>query len=222
MRYVAPCKTPQEAIELVELFRKLTQRDGLTVFAAVVPLPSQGSSIMNTAYSQSGTSYRGWVMSFEISCNGNAYVVDADRDKPLLWVLREDLGLIGTKFACGIGICGACNVLLDGRLVRSCVTEIGSVGSREITTIEGLNDTLGMLIKRAWFYEKVSQCGYCQPGQIMSAYVLLAENPRPTEDEIDAHMTGLCRCGTYQRIKSAIRNYYPSPRRAQRRVGGDP
>jgi isoquinoline 1-oxidoreductase alpha subunit len=161
-------------------------------------------------------------MSFEIVCNGHAYVVDADRDKPLLWVLREDLGLIGTKFSCGTGICGACNVLLDGRLVRSCVTEIGSVGSSEITTIEGLDDPLGRLIKHAWFSERVSQCGYCQPGQILSAYVLLAENPRPTEDEIEAHMTGLCRCGTYQRIKTAIQSYDRSPRLVDGRAGGGP
>ena len=140
-----------------------------------------------------------------INCNGNHYIVSARPDKPLLWVLREDLGLNGTKYGCGIGICGTCNVLLDGKLARSCKLPVESIGDREVTTIEGLNDDLGNAIKDAWYAEHVSQCGYCQPGQIISAYALLAEYPNPSDSQIDEHMTSLCRCGTYQRIRSAIK-----------------
>ena len=131
--------------------------------------------------------------------------MDVDPRKPLLWVLREDLGLMGSKFGCGIGVCGACSVLLDGRLARSCMLEIESIGTQKVTTIEGLNDALGRGIKEAWFSEKVSQCGYCQPGQIVSAYALLSDKSDPTDSDIDRHMTGLCRCGTYQRMRTAIR-----------------
>ena len=145
------------------------------------------------------------VSEYRINCNGNLYTVNVCPDKPLLWVLREDLGLYGTKYGCGIGICGTCNVLLDGKLARSCKLTIESIGDKEVTTIEGLNDDLGNAIKDAWYTEQVSQCGYCQPGQIISAYALLSENPNPSDSEIDAYMTSLCRCGTYQRIKSAIK-----------------
>ncbi len=148
---------------------------------------------------------KGLKREFRIQCNGNIYTVALCPDKPLLWVLREDLGLKGTKYGCGIGICGTCNVLLDGRLVRSCMLSIESLGDKEVTTIEGLDDALGNAIKDAWYSERVSQCGYCQPGQIISAYALLSNNPHPSDSDIDAHMTSLCRCGTYQRIRSAIK-----------------
>ena len=144
-------------------------------------------------------------MQFTIKVNGKIYSFDADPEKPLLWVLREDLGLCGTKYSCGIGICGTCTVLLDGIATRSCLVRVESVGDSEVTTIEGLNDDLGKAIKEAWIEEKVSQCGYCQPGQIMNAYQLLSTNPAPTDPDIDDTMTTLCRCGTYQRIRSAIK-----------------
>ena len=142
---------------------------------------------------------------YRINCNGNHYIVNVCPDKPLLWILREDLGLNGTKYGCGIGICGTCNVLLDGKLARSCKLPIESIGDKEVTTIEGINDELGHAIKDAWYTEQVSQCGYCQPGQIISAYALLSENANPSDSEIDTYMTSLCRCGTYQRIRSAIK-----------------
>ncbi|HUT83449.1 MAG TPA: (2Fe-2S)-binding protein [Thermodesulfobacteriota bacterium] len=144
-------------------------------------------------------------MKFRIRLNSRAYTVDVDPQKPLLWVLREDIGLCGTKYSCGIGICGTCTVLLDGIAQRSCVVAVESVGHRKVTTIEGLNDHLGNVVKEAWIEEKVSQCGYCQPGQIMNAYHLLSANPEPTDADIDKNMTTLCRCGTYQRIRSAIK-----------------
>jgi isoquinoline 1-oxidoreductase alpha subunit len=142
---------------------------------------------------------------YRITCNGNLYTVDVYPDKPLLWVLREDLGFSGTKYGCGIGICGTCNVLLDGRLARSCMLSIESIGDQEVTTIEGLDDALGNAIKDAWYTARVSQCGYCQPGQIISAYALLSNTPNPSDSDIDTYMTSLCRCGTYQRIRSAIK-----------------
>jgi isoquinoline 1-oxidoreductase alpha subunit len=145
------------------------------------------------------------VSEFRIKVNGNTHSVKVCPDKPLLWVLREDLGLNGTKYGCGIGICGTCNVLLDGKLARSCMLSIESIGDKEVTTIEGINDDLGNAIKDAWYSEKVSQCGYCQPGQIISAYALLSNNPNPSDNDIDTYMTSLCRCGTYQRIRSAIK-----------------
>ena len=144
-------------------------------------------------------------MQFTIKVNGKIYSFDADPEKPLLWVLREDLALCGTKYSCGIGICGTCTVLLDGVATRSCLVKVESVSGSEVTTIEGLNDALGKAIKDAWIEEKVSQCGYCQPGQIMNAYQLLSTNPEPTDSDIDDSMTTLCRCGTYQRIRSAIK-----------------
>jgi isoquinoline 1-oxidoreductase alpha subunit len=145
---------------------------------------------------------------FRIKCNDHIYILNVCPDKPLLWILREDLGLYGTKYGCGIGICGTCNVLLDGKLARSCVLPIKSIADKEVTTIEGLNDDLGNAIKEAWYSEKVSQCGYCQPGQIISAYALLSSNPNPSDSDIDTTMTSLCRCGTYQRIRSAINRVF--------------
>jgi isoquinoline 1-oxidoreductase alpha subunit len=144
-------------------------------------------------------------MLLTLNVNGDAYQVDVDPQKPLLWVLREDIGLCGTKYGCGIGICGSCTVLLDGIAIPSCTVEAESVGDREVTTIEGLDDDLGNAIKEAWIAEKVSQCGYCQPGQIVTAYYLLSDNPEPSDDDIEENMTTLCRCGTYQRIRLAIK-----------------
>lgn len=141
-----------------------------------------------------------------IRVNGNPYIVDVDPQKPLLWVLREDIGLCGTKYGCGIGICGACTVLLDSVANRSCLVEAKSVGNREVITIEGLNDEIGKVVKEAWIAESVSQCGYCQPGQIMTASYLLSTNPDPSDSDVDESMTNLCRCGTYQRIRSAIKS----------------
>ena len=144
-------------------------------------------------------------MKFRIKVNGKFHNVDVDSQKPLLWVLREDIDITGTKYSCGIGLCGGCTVLLDGVAQSSCTLEIESVGKREVTTIEGLNNKVGKAVKDAWIEEKVSQCGYCQPGQIIKATYLLSNNLDPSDDDIDESMTNLCRCGTYQRIRSAIK-----------------
>jgi aerobic-type carbon monoxide dehydrogenase small subunit (CoxS/CutS family) len=139
-----------------------------------------------------------------LEINGKKYDVDVDGDVPLLWVIRERLKLTGTKFGCGIGMCGSCTVHLDGKAVRSCQTPAGTVEGRKITTIEGLPENHP--VKRAWVKEQVPQCGYCQSGQIMQAAALLAEDPHPADAKIVEHMNGnLCRCGTYVRIKSAVR-----------------
>ena len=144
-------------------------------------------------------------MQYNLRVNGRLYTVDVDSQKPLLWVLREELDLNGSKYSCGIGICGACTVLLDGVAYSSCSLTVDSVGNREITTIEGLDNGIGTSLKEAWIEEKVSQCGYCQPGQILKAASLLSLNPNPTDGEIDEYMTNICRCGTYQRIRAAIK-----------------
>jgi isoquinoline 1-oxidoreductase subunit alpha len=139
--------------------------------------------------------------------NGRSANVSADPDKPLLWVLREDLGLTGTKFGCGMALCGACTVHLDGSPVRSCVTPLAAVQGKRVTTIEGLAAG-GRLhpVQAAWIEQDVPQCGYCQSGQVMSAVALLAREPNPTDADIDAAMSGnICRCGTYQRIRAAIK-----------------
>jgi isoquinoline 1-oxidoreductase alpha subunit len=139
--------------------------------------------------------------------NGRAVTVSAEPDKPLLWVLREDLGLTGTKFGCGMALCGACTVHLDGSPVRSCVTPLAAAGGKRITTIEGLErgDRLHPL-QEAFIEQDVPQCGYCQSGQVMSAAALLAKQRNPTDADIDAAMSGnICRCGTYQRIRAAIK-----------------
>ena len=139
------------------------------------------------------------------SLNGQAVEVDADPRTPLLWVLREHLKRTGTKFGCGVGQCGACTVHIDGASTYSCLTPVSAVEGREITTIEGLSPDSDHPLQRAWVEEEVSQCGYCQSGQIMRAADLLATNPNPTRDEIVAHMsTILCRCGTYNRIIRAV------------------
>ena len=141
----------------------------------------------------------------ELTVNGSSHSVDVESAKPLLWVLREDLGLKGTKYGCGIGLCGSCRILVDGEVGESCLLPAGAVAGRSIVTVEGLTDALGSAIREAWLLEQVSQCGYCQPGQLISAYALLSSNSHPSEAELMARMTGLCRCGTYQRIRSAIR-----------------
>jgi len=140
-----------------------------------------------------------------LSVNGRTDTMEVDPQTPLLWLLRDALGLTGTKYGCGIGLCGACTVHLDGVAVRSCQIAAGSIGSRKITTIEGLSADASHPLQRAWIAEQVPQCGYCQSGQIMQAASLLAENPHPTTEQIEAAMSGnLCRCGTYQRIRRAI------------------
>lgn len=146
-------------------------------------------------------------MSYRINVNGVDHLVDVDGDIPLLWILRDVLGLTGTKFGCGMALCGACTVHLDGHPIRSCVTPIDSVGRAAITTIEAVGDTpAGRQIQMAWLDLDVPQCGYCQSGQVMSASALLAGNPNPTDADIDNAMSGnICRCGTYPRIRAAVK-----------------
>jgi aerobic-type carbon monoxide dehydrogenase small subunit (CoxS/CutS family) len=142
---------------------------------------------------------------FELLVNGGRHTVDVDPETPLLWVLRDALGLTGTKYGCGVHQCGACTVHLDGKAARTCLLPISAIGARPITTIEGLSSGRRHPLQRAWIAEQVPQCGYCQAGQVMAAAALLAENPRPNDADIDRAMTGnLCRCGTYQRIRRAI------------------
>jgi aerobic-type carbon monoxide dehydrogenase small subunit (CoxS/CutS family) len=137
--------------------------------------------------------------------NGRRHSVDVEADTPLLWVLRDTLGLTGTKYGCGIAQCGACTVHLAGRAVRSCVTAVSAVGTAGVTTIEGLSSDATHRVQRAWIAEEVPQCGYCQSGQVMSAAALLASKASPTDADIDAAMAGnACRCGTYDRIRRAI------------------
>ena len=138
-----------------------------------------------------------------LKVNGRNYDVDVEPDIPLLWVIRDELRLTGTKYGCGIGQCGACMVLIDGEAVRSCIRPVSSVAGKEITTLEGLGGRHP--VQAAWVADNVPQCGYCQPGQIIAAVGLLKKNPRPTDAEIETAMNGnICRCGTYQRIKKAI------------------
>lgn len=141
-----------------------------------------------------------------LTVNGAAHAADVEGDTPLLWLLRDVLGLTGTKFGCGAGLCGACTIHIDGNPVRACITAAEEAEGRQVTTIEGVFSTpQGTALRQAWLDLDVVQCGYCQPGQIMSATALLAATPRPSDAEIDAAMTGnICRCGTYQRIRAAI------------------
>ena len=141
----------------------------------------------------------------KLNINGRDTQVDVDPDMPLLWLLRDTLALTGTKFGCGMALCGACTVHLDGQPVRACVTPVSAIGARRVTTIEGLSPDSSHPVQRAWIELDVPQCGYCQSGQIMSAAALLAQTPHPTDADIDTAMAGnICRCGTYQRIRAAI------------------
>jgi isoquinoline 1-oxidoreductase subunit alpha len=154
-------------------------------------------------------------MSITLTVNGTPHVVDADSTTPLLWVLRESLGLTGTKFGCGIAQCGACTVMLNGDAVRSCVTPVARAEGKSITTIEGLSPNGTHPVQQAWLTEQVPQCGFCQSGQIMSAVVLLRAIARPTDTDTDEAMAGnICRCGTYLRIRRAVH-------RAARLMAGD-
>jgi len=142
---------------------------------------------------------------FNFTVNGQRQSVDVPSQMPLLWVLRDTLGLTGTKFGCGMGLCGACTVHIDGQGVRSCSTQMSNVAGKTVTTIEGLSPTGTHTVQQAWLEVDVPQCGYCQPGQIMSAAALLGKTPNPTDAEIDSAMRGnICRCGTYQSIRAAI------------------
>jgi isoquinoline 1-oxidoreductase alpha subunit len=145
-------------------------------------------------------------MAYTLKVNGKMQTVDVEADTPLLWVLRDTIGLVGSKFGCGAGLCGACTVHLDGVAVRSCQTQISRVGTKAVTTIEGIGATpIGQKVQAAWIDHDVIQCGYCQAGQIMSATALLSKTPQPTDADIDKAMAGnICRCATYTRIRSAI------------------
>lgn len=143
---------------------------------------------------------------FNLKINGKVREVDVDPSTPMLWVLRDHLGLLGTKFGCGVSVCGACTIHLGDEAVRSCQLAVSEVGDQNITTIEGLSEKGDHPVQKAWLEHDVSQCGYCQPGQIMQATALLKHNPEPTDEEIEEAMYGnLCRCGTYTRIKKAIK-----------------
>jgi len=144
-------------------------------------------------------------MDYELTINGVRHRVDEAPGTPVLWVLRDTLGLTGTKFGCGIGTCGACTVLVDGQAMRSCSWLIEDADSKALTTIEGLSDDVSHPLQMAWLQAQVPQCGYCQGGQILAAAALLAETPRPIDQDIDMAMTNICRCGTYPRIRHAIK-----------------
>lgn len=149
---------------------------------------------------------------FQLSVNGARFSVTAEADTPLLWVLRDYLGLTGTRFGCGQGLCGACTVHLDGMPMRSCSLPLSAVGTQKITTIEGISAEGLHRVQEAWIAEQVPQCGYCQSGQIMSAVALLRDSPNPSDEEIDTAMQGnICRCGTYQRIRKAIKRAAEMP-----------
>jgi aerobic-type carbon monoxide dehydrogenase small subunit (CoxS/CutS family) len=139
-----------------------------------------------------------------ISVNGKVHKLDVEEEMPLLWALRDELKMMGTKFACGIAQCGACTVHVDGQAVRSCVTPVGSVAGKKVVTIEGLSKPGLHKVQKAWIENDVPQCGYCQTGMIMAAAALLAKKPKPTDADIDEAMTNLCRCGTYARVRKAI------------------
>jgi len=140
----------------------------------------------------------------QLNVNGRVQSVDVEPSTPLLWVLREQLGLTGTKYGCGVAQCGSCSVHIDGEITRSCVIPVSAVGNRRVTTIEGLSPDASHPVQKAWLELDVPQCGYCQSGQIMAAVSLLRAKPRPTDRDIDEAMTNICRCGTYQRIRAAV------------------
>ena len=143
-------------------------------------------------------------MAINLNINGKTYPVTAAPETPLLWVLRDELDLTGTKFGCGIGACGACTVLMDGQPTRSCMVPVSAVAGKAVTTIEGLSSDRSHPVQQAWLAESVPQCGYCQSGMILAAVALLKHKPQPTDADIDAAMTNICRCGTYNRIRRAI------------------
>ena len=140
----------------------------------------------------------------KLNVNGRAQTVDVEPEMPLLWVLRDELKLFGTKYGCGVAQCGACTVLVDGQAMRSCVTPVSSVAGKKVVTIEGLGEKSLNRVQKAWLANDVPQCGYCQSGMIMAATALIAKNSRPSDADIDAAMTNLCRCGTYARVRAAI------------------
>ncbi|RDD95192.1 (2Fe-2S)-binding protein [Acidovorax sp. BoFeN1] len=146
-------------------------------------------------------------MSYKLNINGKQHVADVDSDTPLLWVLRDVLGMTGTKYGCGMALCGACTVHLDGAAIRSCITPVEAAAGKAITTIEAVNTTdIGRAVQQAWLELDVVQCGYCQSGQIMSATALLAQTPKPSDEDIRGGMAGnICRCGTYERIHAAVK-----------------
>jgi isoquinoline 1-oxidoreductase alpha subunit len=139
-----------------------------------------------------------------ITINGKTHRLDIEPETPLLWVIRDEIGLTGTKFGCGVALCGACTVHVNGEAVRSCDVKVGDVADKSVTTIEGLSDDSKHPVQQAWLAEDVPQCGYCQSGQIMAAVAFLKEHPKPTDADIDANLTNICRCGTYVRIRRAI------------------
>jgi isoquinoline 1-oxidoreductase alpha subunit len=141
---------------------------------------------------------------FNLTINGKRHGLDVEADTPLLWVLRDEVGLTGTKFGCGMGVCGACSVLLNGEITRSCVLAVGAVDGRSIVTIEGLSPDGSHPVQKAWIEESVPQCGYCQSGMVLAAVALLKRTPHPSDAEIDSAMTNICRCGTYNRVRKAI------------------
>ena len=147
-----------------------------------------------------------------LNVNGKAATVDVPGEMPLLWVIRDYLGLTGSKFGCGAGLCGACTVHVDGEAVRSCITPVASVADKKIRTIEGLSKNNNHPVQKAWIEHDVPQCGYCQPGMIMAVSALLAKTPRPTDEIIDASITNVCRCATYHRIRAAIHTAAKMPR----------
>jgi isoquinoline 1-oxidoreductase alpha subunit len=140
----------------------------------------------------------------KLTINGKAHEIDVEGDTPLLWVIRDEVGLTGTKFGCGVGACGACTVLLEGEPTRSCVLPISAVAGKSITTIEGLSSDKSHPVQKAWIAESVPQCGYCQSGMILTAVALLKRKPQATDADIDSAMTNICRCGTYDRVRKAI------------------
>ncbi len=159
-------------------------------------------------------------MDINLNINGHNRRISADADTPLLWVLREDLGLTGTKFACGAGQCGACTVHLDGEALRCCVMPVEALAGRHITTIEGLSEHRSHVLQQAWIAHQVPQCGYCQSGMLMAAAALLNTTPQPTDQQIDAAITNLCRCGTYPRVRAAIHTAAGMSNPASTKPGG--
>jgi isoquinoline 1-oxidoreductase subunit alpha len=154
-------------------------------------------------------------MTIKLNVNGKVREADVDPDTPLLWTLRDMLGIVGPKYGCGIGQCGACTVHVDGKPVRSCLMPVSSVGAAKVSTIEAMADhPIGKKVQAAWMELDVAQCGYCQPGQIMAATALLAAKPKPTDADIDAAMTNICRCATYTRIRAAIKQASGQPEKA--------